>query len=66
MEVVTPFSQLQDGSQGMKNLEEAQGNPPQTRGMSEEAQDKPPQTTGMSSPGPCGPGYFCHVVVDTN
>ena len=62
---MTPFSQLQDGSQGMKNLEEAQVKPPQTGGMSEEPQDKPPQTRGMSFPGPCGPGYSCHVVVDT-
>ncbi|XP_059902642.1 trans-Golgi network integral membrane protein 2-like [Gadus macrocephalus] len=48
VEVVTPFSQLQDGSQGMENLEESQDKPPQTRGMSEEPRDKSPQTRGIS------------------
>ena len=51
MEVVTPFSQLKDGSQGMENLEESQ--------------DKPPQARGNSSPGPFGAGFACHVVLDT-
>ena len=63
--MVTLSSQLQDGSQGMKNLEGAQDKPPQTRGMSEESQDKPPQTRGNSSLGPCGPCYASHVVLDT-
>ncbi|CAL8351199.1 unnamed protein product [Boreogadus saida] len=48
--MVTLSSQLQDGSQGMKNLEGAQDKPPQTRGMSEESQDKPPQTRGIEEP----------------
>ena len=79
MEVVTPFSQLKDGSQGMENLEESQDKPPQTRGMSEEPRDKSPQTRGISeepkdkppqargnsSPGPFGAGFACHVVLDT-
>ncbi|XP_056441339.1 cyclin-dependent kinase-like 3 [Gadus chalcogrammus] len=48
VEVVTPFSQLKDGSQGMENLEESQDKPPQTRGVSEEPRDKTPQTRRIS------------------
>ncbi|CAL8289097.1 unnamed protein product [Arctogadus glacialis] len=50
VEVVTPFSQLKDGSQGMENLEESQDKPPHTRCMSEEPKDKPPQARGNEEP----------------